>query len=70
MLPRPASEDSCRDGCTEALMLANSFTVDMLLELVRAGLATAAPERVAMGPKTIEVVRVRITEEGGVAAAL
>jgi hypothetical protein len=29
------------EGCTEALMLANDFTVDMLVELVRGGLASA-----------------------------
>jgi hypothetical protein len=30
-----------RDGCTEAIMLAHGFTIDLLIELVRAGLATA-----------------------------
>jgi hypothetical protein len=33
------------DRCTESLMLANGFSVDMLLELVREGLASAEPER-------------------------
>jgi hypothetical protein len=28
---------SCRDGCTEALMLAHGFTVAQMVELVRAG---------------------------------
>jgi hypothetical protein len=28
---------SCPDGCTEALMLAQGFTVDQMVELVRAG---------------------------------
>jgi hypothetical protein len=51
---------SCPDGCTEALMLAHGFTV----ALIRAGLATATPERVAMGARTIEVARVRITGAG------
>jgi hypothetical protein len=32
-----------RDGCTEAIMLAHGFTIDLLVELVRAGLATAKP---------------------------
>src|SRR6516164_3286589 len=32
---------SCRDGCTEALMLADGFTVEQMVERVRAGLATA-----------------------------
>ena len=35
-----------------------------LAELVRAGLATAAAERVVMGHRTVEVARVRITDAG------
>jgi hypothetical protein len=53
-----------RDGCAEALMLANGFTVEQLAELVRAGLASAEPERVVMDGRTIEVARVRLTETG------
>jgi hypothetical protein len=34
---------SCRDGCTEALMIAHGFTIAQMVEpLVRAGLASAA----------------------------
>jgi hypothetical protein len=55
---------SCRDGCTEALMLAHGFTTPQLVELVRAGLATVTAERMVAGNKTIEVARVRITEVG------
>jgi len=40
---------SCRDGCTEAIMLAHGFTVEMLVEMVRAGLASATTERVVAG---------------------
>jgi hypothetical protein len=54
----------CPDGCAEGLMLANGFTVDLMVELVRDGLATATPERVVAGAKQIEVARVRITEAG------
>ena len=54
----------CPDGCMEGLLLANGFTVDLLVELVRAGLASATPERVVSGRETIEVARVRITEKG------
>ena len=32
---------SCRDGCTESMLLAHNFTVAQMVELVRAGLATA-----------------------------
>jgi hypothetical protein len=53
---------SCRDGCTESMMLAPNFTIPQLVDLVRAGLATATAERVVAGNKTIEIARVRITE--------
>jgi hypothetical protein len=33
-----------------------------MVELVRAGLATASAERVVAGGKTIEIARVRITD--------
>jgi hypothetical protein len=45
-------------------MLARGFTVEQMDELLRAGLATTNAERVAMGARTIEVARVRITEAG------
>jgi hypothetical protein len=35
-----------RDGCTEAIMMAHGFTVEMLVEMVRAGLASASTERI------------------------
>src|SRR6516165_623395 len=54
-----------RDGATEAIMLAHGFTIDFLVELIRAGRATAKAERVVAGGRTIEVARVRITEAGG-----
>jgi hypothetical protein len=55
---------SCRDGCTEAIMIAHGFTISQMVELVRAGLATAKAERVVAGRRTIEIARVRITEAG------
>jgi hypothetical protein len=54
----------CPDGCMEGLLLVNGFTVELLVELVRDGLASASPERVVSGRETIEVARVRITETG------
>jgi hypothetical protein len=33
---------SCRDGCTEAMMLAHGFKTEMLVEMVNAGLASAS----------------------------
>jgi hypothetical protein len=50
----------CLDSCAETLLLVNGFTVDLMVEVVRDGLASATPERVASGRETIEVARVRI----------
>jgi hypothetical protein len=35
-----------RNGCTEAVMLAHGFTVEILIDIVRVGLAIAQTERV------------------------
>jgi hypothetical protein len=40
---------SCRDGCTEAIMSAHGFSIDMLVELINTGLASASTERVVAG---------------------
>jgi hypothetical protein len=55
---------SSRDGCTEAIMLAHGFTVEQMVDLCVAGLATATPERMVAGGRTIEVATMRITEAG------
>src|SRR5262245_51946086 len=52
------------DGCTEALMFANGFTAEMLLELVRAGLASAHAERMVADGKISEIARVKISDAG------
>jgi hypothetical protein len=41
------------DGCTEAIMLAHGFSIDMMVELINAGLATAKPERIVAGAATV-----------------
>ncbi len=52
-------------GATEALLLAKGFETKMLVGLVHEGLATAlVGEPVRDGGKTVEVVRIRITEPG------
>jgi hypothetical protein len=53
---------SCRDGCTEAIMLAHSFTVAQMVELRRVR-NRERRARVA-GGRPIEVARVRISEAG------
>jgi hypothetical protein len=55
---------SSRDGCTEALMLAHGFTVELLVDLCIAELAIATPERMVAGGRAVEVVRMKITEAG------
>lgn len=45
-------------------MRAHGFTTEMLVELVRAGLASAQTERVVAGGRVVEVARVRITAAG------
>jgi hypothetical protein len=50
--------------CTDGFLMAQGFTVDVLASLVRAGLATATPQRVRAGGKLIEVAKVRITDAG------
>jgi hypothetical protein len=55
-LPRPTRRRalellaSCpQEGCSEAVLLAHGFTIEQLVDLVRAGLATATPQRVVAG---------------------
>jgi DNA-binding PadR family transcriptional regulator len=51
---------SARKGCTEAFLLAHGFTVELLADMVRAGLATAQIEHAHAGGQT----RVHITDAG------
>jgi len=45
-------------------MVANGFTIQLLLELVRTGLASAHAERRIADGKMAEVARMGITDEG------
>ena len=45
-------------------MMAHGFTFDLLVGLVRAGLATATLRRKRAGRRMIEVARLRITDGG------
>jgi len=55
---------SCRDGCTEALMRTHGFSIEDMVELVRAGPTSATAERVAMGARAIEVARMKMIDVG------
>jgi hypothetical protein len=52
------------NGCTETELKANGFTIGLLGELIRAGLATATPGIVEAGGRSLGVVRLAITEKG------
>jgi hypothetical protein len=51
------------DGCTEGIMRARGFSIDFMVDLVRAGLATATSERLAMS-RIQSKSRLRITDKG------
>jgi WLM domain len=61
--------DCGREGCSEAVMKAHGFTVEQLVELVHAGLATATSQGVRAGRERMEVALLRITETGRKALA-
>jgi hypothetical protein len=44
--------------------VAHGLSIDLLVEFVWAGLATAKAERVLAGGRSMQVTRVRITEAG------
>ena len=52
------------DGCTEAIMLAYGFKIELLVELVNAELATATIDRMVVGGRRVKVIRMRITAAG------
>ena len=58
-----------RYGYTKAILRAHGFSMDMMVELVKAGLATAKRERMVADGRQTGVVRVRITDAGRQALA-
>jgi hypothetical protein len=46
------------------MVLAHGFTTDFLVDLIRAGLATAQTERAIAGGRSMQVTRMRITDAG------
>jgi hypothetical protein len=59
-----------RDGPTETLMKARGFSTELMAGLVGAGLATRHVEHITNGQRSIEVVRVRVTQAGRRALAM
>ena len=58
-----------RYGYTKAILRAHGFSMDMMVELVKAGLATTKRERMVGDGRQTDVVRVRITDAGRQALA-
>src|SRR5262245_51450848 len=58
-----------RYGYTKAILRAHGFSIDMMVELVKAGLATTKRERMVADGRQTGVVRVRITDAGRQALA-
>jgi hypothetical protein len=56
--------DSGLNGTTTAGMLAAGFRLTTISRLVHRGLATARMERMKVGERRIQVLRVRITDVG------
>jgi hypothetical protein len=70
-LPKPARRralallaDCPIDGCAEAVLLANGVTIETMVDLVRAGFATATPQLVKAERERMEVALLRITDAG------
>jgi hypothetical protein len=56
--------DAGPNGFTEHVLLVHGFDIEMLIGLAHDGLATTTVERVKAGRRTIEIVRLRITDAG------
>jgi hypothetical protein len=67
--PPMATRREPRDGYTKAILRAHGFSMDMMVELVKTGLATTKRERMIADGRQTDVVRVRITEAGRQALA-
>jgi hypothetical protein len=51
-------------GLTKSTMLMRGFAAELLAELVRDGLAAAESEHMRAGGRSIEVIRLRVTDPG------
>jgi hypothetical protein len=55
------------NGCATSLLLAHGVTSALIAGLVDCGFATSATRRVLAGGRTVEVMRLQITDRGQVA---
>ena len=56
--------DDAPRGLTESILLAHGVTDQVIASLVRDGLATMRPENTREGVRTVDVIRVKITDAG------
>ena len=54
------------DGCTTSLLLAHGATSTLIAGLVDCRLVTATSDRIMAGQRSVDVMRVRITDAGRV----
>jgi hypothetical protein len=52
------------DGCTEALLMAHGFALELIDSIEFAGLATAKAEQTFAAGRAVDVAQVRITHAG------
>jgi hypothetical protein len=52
------------DGCTVPVMLAHGFSIELLNQLIRAGLVTARTKRAISDERSIEIVHMKIADTG------
>jgi hypothetical protein len=57
------------DGATDALLLGHGFAPELVVGLVRAGLATAKAKQTFAAGRAVDATRVRITDAGRLALA-
>ena len=56
--------DDAPRGLTESILLAHRVAAEVIASLVRDGLAARRPENTREGVRTVEVIRVKITDAG------
>jgi hypothetical protein len=56
--------DGGEGGSTLDMLIANGFPADLLADLVREGLAMMLGETVKVDERTVEIIRVMITDAG------
>jgi hypothetical protein len=56
--------DSCPDGCPDGLMIEHGCSVELMVDLIEARLATVHTQYMRVGRQLMEFVRLKITAAG------